>query len=364
MPDEEREGSGKGWLVPGLLMIAIAAGIMVFAKRGNDEKPKSAHDSAAVAPTNANAGATPLPGPQVGAVDTAPTEKGNVASADTPVTNDEAARLAAEQAAQQKADEEKSASLAAEQAAKQKVDEEKAKLAAEQTAKQKADEEKAAKLAAEQAAKQKAADEKAARLAAEKAAKQKAADEKAARLAAEQAAKQKAADEKAARLAAEQAARQKAAEEHAAKLATDKSTKVADKSTKVADKSTKVADKSTKAAVDKSTPASVKPTSDDEISIEDTYAAGDYAKTNAACTANAVFTAKKLELCALAACRTSNAPLAKRWVNAIAKASRDDIIAQCKALGLDLAPAPPPASTPAPPATPDAPAAPETSPSP
>jgi hypothetical protein len=69
-----------------------------------------------------------------------------------------------------------------------------------------------------------------------------------------------------------------------------------------------------------------------------------------------IFTPERLQDCALSACRTSNATLAKRWVNAIAKSVRPDVIAQCKALGLDLESAAPPAPAPAPPAP--APAAP------
>jgi serine/threonine-protein kinase len=88
------------------------------------------------------------------------------------------------------------------------------------------------------------------------------------------------------------------------------------------------------------------------------FAAGEFTKTNIACANEVVFTAEKLQMCATAACRTKNITLAKRWVNAIAKAVRPDMIAKCKTLGLDVEavlPAPgkptPPAASP-PPASP------------
>jgi outer membrane protein OmpA-like peptidoglycan-associated protein len=116
---------------------------------------------------------------------------------------EEAARLAAEEAARLAAEED-AARVAAEKAARLAAEEEAARLAAEE----------AARLAAEEEAARLAAEEEAARLAAEEAAKL-AAEKEAARLAAEEAAKL-AAEEEAARLAAEEAARLAAEEEAAA----------------------------------------------------------------------------------------------------------------------------------------------------
>src|SRR6185503_9728269 len=98
--------------------------------------------------------------------------------------------------------------------------------------------------------------------------------------------------------------------------------------------------------------------------IAELFAAGDFAKTNTACTKEVVFSAEKLQMCAQAACQTKNTALAKRWVNAIAKAARPEMIEKCKALGVDLEPAPAPTapapapSAPAPSAPAPAPAAP------
>ncbi len=96
-----------------------------------------------------------------------------------------------------------------------------------------------------------------------------------------------------------------------------------------------------------------------ELGIEELFAAGEYAKTNTACTKEIVFTPQKLMMCAEAACQTKNTALAKRWTNAIAKSERPAIIEKCRALGVELeappaaAPTPPsPTPTPAPPSTP------------
>ena len=77
-------------------------------------------------------------------------------------------------------------------------------------------------------------------------------------------------------------------------------------------------------------------------SIEELFESGDYAKTNTACTKEVVFTPQKLELCARAACETKNVALAKRWTNAISKASRPAIIERCRSVGVELE-SPPPA---------------------
>jgi hypothetical protein len=87
-----------------------------------------------------------------------------------------------------------------------------------------------------------------------------------------------------------------------------------------------------------------------ELGIEELYAAGDYAKTNVACTKAVVFSADKLEKCALSACQTKNTALATRWVRAISKSARPEIIESCRGMGVDLEPAEPasPAPSPAP----------------
>jgi len=82
--------------------------------------------------------------------------------------------------------------------------------------------------------------------------------------------------------------------------------------------------------------------------IEELYQEGNFAQTNTACAQEVVFTPTKLDLCARAACQTRNAALAKRWTNAIAKASRPPIVELCRSFDIELEPAPttsPPSSS-------------------
>jgi serine/threonine-protein kinase len=79
----------------------------------------------------------------------------------------------------------------------------------------------------------------------------------------------------------------------------------------------------------------------EERTIEQLFASGEFAKTNTACTKNTVFNPERLTACALAACNTGNVALAKRWTNAISKAARGEVIAKCKEKGVDLEPPPP-----------------------
>ena len=129
------------------------------------------------------------------------------------LAEEEAARIAAEEEAKRLAEEE-AARIAAEEEAKRLAEEE-ARIAAEEEAKRLAEEE-AARIAAEEEAKR-LAEEEAARIAAEEEATRLAAEEEAKRLAEEEAARI-AAEEEAKRLAEEEAARL-AAEEEAKRLA-------------------------------------------------------------------------------------------------------------------------------------------------
>lgn len=79
--------------------------------------------------------------------------------------------------------------------------------------------------------------------------------------------------------------------------------------------------------------------------IEELFAAGEFAKTNTACTSELVFTPAKLEMCALAACETRHVALAKRWIKAIAKASRPPLVDKCRANGVEIEESPPAAPT-------------------
>ena len=146
------------------------------------------------------------------------------------LAEEEAARIAAEEEAKRLAEEE-AARKAAEEEAKRLAEEEAARKAAEEEAKRLAEEE-AARIAAEEEAKR-LAEEEAARIAAEEEAKR-LAEEEAARIAAEEEAKRlaeeeaarKAAEEEAKRLAEEEAARI-AAEEEAKRLAEEEAARIA-----------------------------------------------------------------------------------------------------------------------------------------
>ncbi|MDD5214114.1 MAG: filamentous hemagglutinin N-terminal domain-containing protein [Methylococcales bacterium] len=136
----------------------------------------------------------------------------------------EAARLAAEKAA-----EEQKNKLEAEKAAAEKLaEQQKAKLEAEKAAAEKLAEQQKAKLEAEKAAAEKLAEEQKAKLEAEKAAAEKLAEEQKAKLEAEKAAAEKLAEEQKNKLEAEKAAAEKAKAE-AEKLAAEKAKAEAEK---------------------------------------------------------------------------------------------------------------------------------------
>jgi hypothetical protein len=202
--------------------------------------------------------------------------------------------------------------------------------AADQAAKDQAAKDQAAK---DQAAKDQAAKDQAAK---DQAAKDQAAKDQAAK---DQAAKDQAANDQAAK---DQAAKDQAAKDQATKDQAAKDQAAKDRNAnkdQVAKKDPIVK----KDPVEKKEPAPKK-------GIEELFAAGDFANTNTACTKEIVFTPQKLQMCAEAACQTKNTALAKRWINAISKASRPDMIAKCKGMGVDLEPAPAPAPAPAAPA--------------
>ncbi len=75
----------------------------------------------------------------------------------------------------------------------------------------------------------------------------------------------------------------------------------------------------------------------DERTIEQLIDAREFAKANTACASNTLFSTPRLVACAIAACTTKSAPLAARWIRAIPKASRDEIVDRCKSLGLEVA---------------------------
>jgi hypothetical protein len=74
----------------------------------------------------------------------------------------------------------------------------------------------------------------------------------------------------------------------------------------------------------------------DERTIEQLVAAGELAKANTACTTNTQFSTPRLVACATAACNQHSLALATRWIRAIPRASRDEVIGMCKALGVDV----------------------------
>lgn len=75
----------------------------------------------------------------------------------------------------------------------------------------------------------------------------------------------------------------------------------------------------------------------DERTIEQLVDASEFAKANKACATNTIFSTPRLVACATAACTTHSDALAARWIRAIPRASRDDIVAKCKALGVEVA---------------------------
>ncbi len=87
-------------------------------------------------------------------------------------------------------------------------------------------------------------------------------------------------------------------------------------------------------------------------SIEELVAAGDFVKANKECKSNTIFNSVRLTACTLAACNAKDANLAKRWIRAIQKSARADLIKTCTDLGVVVedpaAPAPAPAAEPAP----------------
>lgn len=76
----------------------------------------------------------------------------------------------------------------------------------------------------------------------------------------------------------------------------------------------------------------------EERTIEQLVDAKEFAKANAACATNTRFSTPRLLACALAACQTDSSALAQRWVRALPRASADEMLATCKALGVALDP--------------------------
>jgi hypothetical protein len=74
----------------------------------------------------------------------------------------------------------------------------------------------------------------------------------------------------------------------------------------------------------------------DERTIEQLVDAHEFGKANTACTTNTQFSTPRLVACALAACNTHSAALAARWIRAIPRASRDEMVSTCKGLGVDV----------------------------
>jgi hypothetical protein len=75
----------------------------------------------------------------------------------------------------------------------------------------------------------------------------------------------------------------------------------------------------------------------DERTIEQLVDANEFAKANTACAANTLFSTPRLAACAIAACNTQSTALATRWIRALPRASRDEMIAKCKSLGVEVA---------------------------
>jgi hypothetical protein len=78
------------------------------------------------------------------------------------------------------------------------------------------------------------------------------------------------------------------------------------------------------------------PAPKDERTIEQLVDAGEFAKANTACATNTQFSTPRLVACATAACNTGSVPLATRWIRAIPRASRDEMAAKCKSIGLEI----------------------------
>lgn len=78
----------------------------------------------------------------------------------------------------------------------------------------------------------------------------------------------------------------------------------------------------------------IKPT---ERTIEELVGASEFAKANTACAANTIFSTPRLVACATAACSTSSLSLATRWIRALPRASRDEMVEKCKSLGVEVA---------------------------
>jgi hypothetical protein len=100
----------------------------------------------------------------------------------------------------------------------------------------------------------------------------------------------------------------------------------------------------TKPATKPDVPATKKPPKEpkapsapkDERTIEQLVDAHEFGKANTACTTNTQFSTPRLVACALAACNTHSAALAARWIRAIPRASRDEMVSTCKGLGVDV----------------------------
>jgi hypothetical protein len=69
--------------------------------------------------------------------------------------------------------------------------------------------------------------------------------------------------------------------------------------------------------------------------------AGQFAKANTACKTNTIFNGPRLTACTIAACNVKDTALAKRWIRAIEKAARADLIKTCSAMGVAADPSPP-----------------------
>ncbi len=80
--------------------------------------------------------------------------------------------------------------------------------------------------------------------------------------------------------------------------------------------------------------------------IEELVSGGEFAKANKACKTNTIFNSTRLTACTIAACNVKDEALAKRWIRAIGKSERPELIKTCGAMGVTLedpsAPAPAP----------------------
>jgi hypothetical protein len=86
--------------------------------------------------------------------------------------------------------------------------------------------------------------------------------------------------------------------------------------------------------------------------IEELVSAGEFGKANKACKTNTIFNSTRLTACTIAACNVKDQGLAKRWIRAIEKSARPDLIKTCGAMGVTIedpsAPTPPAPTPPAP----------------